>query len=91
MTKTELVKVIAEEAKISRASALKVLDSFTGSVAKVLRRKNGKVVLIGFGTFTKIRRKARNGRNPQTGKTMKIKAKNAVKFKAGKKLKEAVE
>ena len=59
-------------------------------VTKALKKKDGKVTLVGFGTFQKSRRKARKGRNPQTGNPIKIKAKNVVKFKAGKKLKDAV-
>ena len=59
-------------------------------VTKALKKKDGKVTLIGFGTFSKVRRKARKGRNPQTGEAIKIKATNAVKFKAGKKLKDAI-
>jgi DNA-binding protein HU-beta len=55
-----------------------------------LKKKDGKVTLVGFGTFAKIRRKARKGRNPQTGDPIKIKACNVVKFKAGKKLKDAI-
>jgi DNA-binding protein HU-beta len=55
-----------------------------------LKKKEGKVTLVGFGTFTKIRRKARKGRNPQTGEAIKISASNVVKFRPGKKLKEAV-
>jgi len=59
-------------------------------VKQALKKKGGKVTLIGFGTFSKTRRKARKGRNSQTGETIKIKASTVVKFKAGKKLKEAV-
>jgi DNA-binding protein HU-beta len=55
-----------------------------------LKKKDGKVTLVGFGTFAKVRRKARKGRNPQTGEVIKIKASNGVKFRAGKKLKEAI-
>jgi DNA-binding protein HU-beta len=66
------------------------LDSFITSVTKALKKKDGKVTLVGFGTFSKVRRKARKGRNPQTGEAIKIKAKNVVKFRAGKKLQESV-
>ena len=90
MTKVELIESMAKDAGISKTAAGKALDSFVDGVTKALKKKDGKVALIGFGTFTKVRRKARNGRNPQTGETIKIKASNAVKFKAGKKLKEAV-
>ncbi len=90
MTKAELVEKMAKDAKISKAAAAKALGSFTDGVTKALKKKDGKVTLVGFGTFSKTRRKARKGRNPQTGKPIKIKARNAVKFKAGKALKEAV-
>jgi DNA-binding protein HU-beta len=59
-------------------------------VTKALKKRNGKVTLVGFGTFSKVRRKARKGRNPQTGEPIKIKASNVVKFSPGKKLKSAV-
>jgi DNA-binding protein HU-beta len=55
-----------------------------------LKKKDGKVTLVGFGTFQKVRRKARKGRNPQTGAPLKIKATNVVKFRPGKKLRDAV-
>jgi len=90
MTKAELIDQIAKDAKISKAAAKAALNSFIDGVTKSLKKKGGKVTLVGFGTFSKVRRKARKGRNPQTGELMKIKAKNAVTFKAGKKLKEAV-
>ena len=60
------------------------------ALPKHLKKKDGKVTLVGFGTFSKVRRKARKGRNPQPGEAIKIKAKNVVKFKAGKKLQESV-
>jgi DNA-binding protein HU-beta len=90
MTKAELIEKMAKEAKISKAAAGKALDSFVDGVTKTLKKKDGKVTLVGFGTFAKSRRKARKGRNPQTGASIKIKAKNVVKFKPGKKLKDAV-
>ncbi|HEA67238.1 MAG TPA: HU family DNA-binding protein [Desulfobacterales bacterium] len=90
MTKAELIAAMAKDAGISKAAAGKALDSFMAGVTKALKKKSGKVTLVGFGTFSKIRRKARKGRNPQTGAPIKIKATNAVKFKAGKKLKDAV-
>ncbi len=90
MTKAELIAAMAKDAGISKAAAGKALDSFMAGVTKALKKKSGKVTLVGFGTFSKIRRKARKGRNPQTGEPIKIKATNAVKFKAGKKLKDAV-
>ncbi len=90
MTKAELVEKMAKDAKISKAAAAKALNSFTDGVTASLKKKDGKVTLVGFGTFSKVRRKARTGRNPQTGAPIKIKACNAVKFKAGKALKDAV-
>ncbi len=90
MTKAELVDKMAKDAKISKAAANKAVDSFTDGVKKALKKKDGKVTLVGFGTFAKVRRKARNGVNPATGAKIKIKACNAVKFKAGKALKDAV-
>ncbi len=85
MTKTELVAAMAKEAKVTKAQAAKMLDSYITNVAKELK-KNGKLGLVGFGTFSVVKRKARTGRNPQTGEKIKIKAKNVIKFKAGKAL-----
>ena len=90
MTKAELVEKMANDAGISKTAAGAALESFIDGVTKALKKKDGKVTLVGFGTFEKVRRKARKGRNPQTGEAIKIKASNAVKFKAGKKLKDAV-
>lgn len=89
MTKADLVDVMAADAGISKAAATKALESYVTAVAKELK-KNGKLGLVGFGTFTVIKRKAREGRNPQTGKTIKIPAKKVVKFKAGKALADKV-
>lgn len=90
MTKAELVEKMAKDAGISKAAAAAALQSFTEGVTKSLKKKNGKVTLVGFGTFSKTRRKARKGRNPQTGDPIKIKATNVVKFKPGKKLKDSI-
>jgi DNA-binding protein HU-beta len=81
---------MAKEADISKVAAGKALDSFVDGVTKTLKKKDGKVTLVGFGTFQKSRRKARKGRNPQTGEMLKIKARNVVKFRPGKKLRDAV-
>jgi DNA-binding protein HU-beta len=89
MTKTELVDKMAKEAKVTKAAAGKALDSFVDGVKKALK-KGDKVTLIGFGTFSVTQRKARKGRNPQTGKEIKIAARKAPKFSAGKALKTAV-
>ena len=85
MTKAELVAVMAAGACITKAAAAKALDAFFAAVPKELK-KSGKLSLVGFGTFSVLKRKAREGRNPQTGKTIKIAAKKVVKFKAGKEL-----
>lgn len=90
MTKAELVEKMATDAGITKVAAAAALGSFIASVSKALKKKDGKITLVGFGTFLKGRRKARKGRNPQTGAAIKIKAANVVKFKAGKKLKDAV-
>jgi DNA-binding protein HU-beta len=90
MTKAELVAKMAKDGKISKAAANKALDSFVDSAKKALKKKDGKITLVGFGTFSKVRRKARTGINPQTGRKIKIKARNAVKFKPGKALKDAI-
>ena len=90
MGKGELVEKMAKDAGISKAAANKALDSFVDSVTKALKKKDGKVTLVGFGTFMKIRREARKGRNPRTGETIKIKARNAVKFRSGKALRSGI-
>ena len=90
MTQAELVEKAAKDANISKVSAAAALNSFMEGVTKALKKKDGKVTLVGFGTFQKVRRKARKGRNPQTGAPLKIKATNVVKFRPGKKLRDAV-
>jgi DNA-binding protein HU-beta len=90
MTKAALVEQMAKDAKITKVAAAAALESFTTSVTKALKKKDGKVTLVGFGTFQKTRRKARKGRNPQTGAVIKIKARNVVKFKPGKKLRDSI-
>ncbi|MCR5250037.1 MAG: HU family DNA-binding protein [Lachnospiraceae bacterium] len=89
MNKTELVAAIADKAKLSKKDAEIVLNAFTDTVTKELK-KGGKVQLVGFGTFEVTKRNARTGRNPQTGETMKIAASKAPKFKAGKAFKDAI-
>ncbi|MCH5343928.1 MAG: HU family DNA-binding protein [Acetatifactor sp.] len=89
MNKTELVAAIAEDAAISKKDAEKALKAFIDAVTAELK-KGGKVQLVGFGTFEVAKRAAREGRNPQTGKTMKIAASKAPKFKAGKAFKDAL-
>ncbi|MBW1697905.1 MAG: HU family DNA-binding protein [Deltaproteobacteria bacterium] len=90
MTKAELVDKMAKDAGISKVAAAAALNSFMDGVTKSLKKKDGKVTLVGFGTFSKVRRKARKGRNPQTGAPIKIKATNVVKFRPGKKLRDAI-
>ena len=89
MNKTELVSAIAAQAELSKKDSEKVLKAFVDVVTAQLK-KGDKIQLVGFGTFEVSKRAAREGRNPQTGKTMQIKACNAPKFKAGKALKDAV-
>jgi DNA-binding protein HU-beta len=89
MTKADLIATIGKEAKISKASAEKALNAFTTAVMKALK-KGDKLTLTGFGTFSVAKRRARTGRNPQTGKEIKIPATRVAKFKAGNVLKSTV-
>ena len=89
MNRTEFVAAIAENAEISKKDAEKAVKAFIDVVAEELK-KGEKVQLVGFGTFEVSERAAREGRNPQTGEAMKISACKALKFKAGKALKDAV-
>ncbi|MFP2997532.1 HU family DNA-binding protein [Spongiivirga sp. MCCC 1A20706] len=89
MNKTELIDAMAADAGISKAAAKKSLESFLGNVEGALK-KGGRVSLVGFGSWSVSKRAAREGRNPQTGKTIKIAAKNVVKFKAGADLAKSV-
>ncbi len=88
MTRAELVANMAEGAEITKVAAAKALAAFEETVAAELKL-NGRMSLVGFGTFSVLKRKAREGRNPQTGKPLKIPAKNVVKFKVGKALADA--
>jgi DNA-binding protein HU-beta len=85
MNKAELIAKISEDADLTKTQVNIVLDSFVDTVTKTLK-SGDKVTLVGFGTFSVSKRLARNGRNPQTGETIKIKAKRVAKFKAGKEL-----
>ncbi|KAA3624303.1 MAG: HU family DNA-binding protein [Flavobacterium sp.] len=89
MNKSDLIDGMAEDAGITKAAAKKALESFLGNVEKSLKKGN-RVSLVGFGSWSVSRRAAREGRNPQTGKTIKIAAKNVVKFKAGSDLSSSV-
>ena len=90
MTKAEIVAKVAQEIKISKKAAGKALALVTDSIAQSIRRGQ-KVTLVGFGTFSVVQRKARKGRNPRTGKEIKIAARKAPKFTAGAALKAAAE
>lgn len=89
MTKAELVSKMAEGAGITKAAASKALDAFIDAVTQALKKEE-KVTLVGFGTFSVAKRKARKGRNPRTGKEIKIPARTVPKFTPGKALREAV-
>ena len=89
MTKSELIDAIAEKAGLSKADASKALSATLESVTDALKAGE-KVALIGFGTFSVSQRAARTGKNPQTGEAIAIPASKAAKFKAGQKLKDAV-
>ena len=89
MNKTELIAAVAEAAEVSKKDSEKVLKAFVDVVTEELK-KGEKVQLVGFGTFEVTERAAREGRNPQTGETMKIAASKAPKFKAGKALKDII-
>ena len=85
MNKAELIAQLADDAGITKTQANAALDSFVDTVTKTLK-KGDKVTLVGFGTFSVSKRAARNGRNPQTGEVIKIKARKVARFKAGKEL-----
>jgi DNA-binding protein HU-beta len=89
MTKEELVSGIAKETKLSKADSERVVNAFI-SIAKETMKKHGRFPLAGFGTFVVVNRKARTGRNPQTGQPIQIKASKVVRFRQGKELRSAV-
>jgi len=89
MNKSDLIDAMAEDAGVTKAAAKKALESFLDNVQGALKKGN-RVSLVGFGSWSVTRRAAREGRNPQTGKTIKIAAKNVVKFKAGSDLQSSV-
>ena len=89
MNKTELIAAIADQAELSKKDSEKALKAFIDVVTEELKKEH-KVQVVGFGTFEVSKRAEREGRNPQTGETMKIAACNAPKFKAGKALKDAI-
>ena len=89
MTKAELVEFVSEKADLTKADADRALEAVVAGVTKGLK-KEGKVTLVGFGTFTAKKRAARTGRNPQTGAEVKIAARVVPGFRAGSKLKDAL-
>jgi DNA-binding protein HU-beta len=90
MTKKDLIDEMAQGAGITKSQAGRALDSLLGSIRNAMKRQDAKIALSGFGTFSKVHRKARKGINPATGETINIKARNAIKFQPSKALKEAV-
>jgi DNA-binding protein HU-beta len=89
MTKADLVEKMAKDADIAKVAAGKALDSLIDAVTRTLK-KGDKLALVGFGTFSVGKRKARTGRNPQTGAAIKIPARKVPRFSAGKTLKDAL-
>jgi len=89
MNKALLIEKIAHDADITKSAAATAVDSMIDGITRALK-KNQRVTLVGFGTWSVSKRRARTGRNPQTGETIKIKAKKAVRFKPGKKLDSAL-
>ena len=89
MNKAELIDAMASDAKMTKADTKKALEAFVTATSKALK-KGDRVALVGFGSFSIAKRAARKGRNPQTGKEIKIAAKKVVKFKAGAELSEKV-
>lgn len=90
MNKAELISVISEKNNISKIKATEILDSVLDTITNTLK-SGGNVRLVGFGTFDVSRRKSRKGMHPQTGETLKIKARTVARFKSGKHLRDAVE
>ncbi|MBU0995125.1 MAG: HU family DNA-binding protein [Proteobacteria bacterium] len=90
MTKADLIQLMMQDAAISKSQADAALKSLVENITSAVK-KEGKLALTGFGTFSKVQRKAREGRNPLTGEKIKIKASRTVKFSAGSKLKAAIQ
>lgn len=90
MTKTQLIEQMANDVGISKTEAGKAFNSLIDGIMEAIKKKDGRITLTGFGTFSKVYRKARQGVNPATGKKMTIEARHAIKFKAGKALKNAI-
>lgn len=89
MTKAQIIAKIADKAKITKSAASIAVDAFISGITAALK-KGDRVALVGFGTFSVAKRKARTAKNPQTGATIKVPAKRVPKFKAGRELKMAV-
>ena len=89
MKKVELVEAVATNAGLTKADATRAIDATFAAITEALK-KGDKITLVGFGTFAVSKREARTGRNPQTGATVEIPARNAVTFKAGSQLKDSV-
>lgn len=89
MNKSELIEAVAADAGIKKAQADRVIKAFTSAISAALK-KGDSVAVLGFGTFKTSQRAARTGRNPQTGKELKIPSRKAPVFSAGKKLKDAL-
>jgi len=89
MNKAQLIDAMAKDAGITKADAKRALDAFVDNTTKALK-KDDRVALVGFGSFSISKRNARTGRNPQTGAPIKIAAKKVVRFKAGSELADAV-
>ena len=89
MTKADLIEKMSKDADVAKVAAEKCLKSFIDAVIKTVKKGN-KLTLVGFGTFSVSKRKARTGRNPQTGAAIKIAARKVPKFKAGQAFKDAV-
>ena len=90
MNKSELIDAMAKDASITKVAAKAALESFISNVTETLKQKEGKVSLVGFGTFSVAERAARQGINPATKKPIKIAAKKVAKFKAGADLADSV-
>lgn len=90
MTKSELIEQIAKDAGVTKAAAKLMVNSFLDTISNELEKEDGKVRLTGFGTFSTTQRKARKGRNPQTGETIEREASSTVNFRPAKALKESV-
>ncbi len=90
MTKAQLIEQMAKDAGISKTEAGNALDSLIDGIGEAIKEEDGRITLPGFGTFSKVYRKERQGVNPATGEKMTIEARYAIKFRPGKALKDAI-